>query len=158
MSTFYLGGSMDREFTVERIRKFNRCYTSVLSLLDKSYLNTEYSVVEARILYEIQENRGCTANDILKKIHIDKGYLSRIIKRFEKRGLLTRKAAGEDSRKLLLLLTENGEKETFRLIRMTNERTGNLIQGLSDDECRRLCEAMDAISDIFEGRTEYGDH
>ncbi len=72
--------------TVYKIREFNRFYTVLLGLLDRNFLNSEYSVTEIRILFELENNDGCSAVDLIEKLYIDKGYLSRLIKGFIVRG------------------------------------------------------------------------
>lgn len=43
--------------TAVEIRKFNRFYLPYFHLLTQKYLNSDYSVAEARILYEIYDHR-----------------------------------------------------------------------------------------------------
>jgi len=44
-------------------------------------LNSDYSAAEARILYEIYINKEISAKDIVNALRVDKGYLSRILKK-----------------------------------------------------------------------------
>ena len=64
---------------IANIRSFNRFYTRVLGLLDKYILNSQYTLSEVRILYELATHENLTASDLIETLHIDKGYLSRII-------------------------------------------------------------------------------
>ena len=64
---------------IANIRAFNRFYTRVLGLLDKYILNSQYTLPEVRILYELATHENLTASDLIETLHIDKGYLSRII-------------------------------------------------------------------------------
>lgn len=140
---------MDRKSIVEKIREFNRYYMNVLSLLDKSYLNSEYSVTEARILYELQENKNCTANILTQKLHIDKSYMSRILHKFEDKGILKRKASAEDTRKYVLNLTQKGIHVTNMLIKLSNEQIGSIIRELSDKDCEEICRSMEKITAVM---------
>ena len=74
--------------TVSEIRKFNRFYTVSMGFLDSGYLDTVYSIVETRILFEIRMRGTCIQSDIAKTLHVDKSYLSRIITRFSKNGII----------------------------------------------------------------------
>lgn len=76
------------DIATNEIRHFNRFYTVTMGLLNSSYFDTEYSLAEIRILFEIHLRKICIQNDIVKDLHIDKGYLSRIIKNFCKNGLI----------------------------------------------------------------------
>ena len=52
--------------TTSKIRSFNRFYTSHLDLLSQHYLDSDYSLTEVRILYEISENKIITAQKMIK--------------------------------------------------------------------------------------------
>lgn len=66
------------------IRQFNRYYTKVLGLLDKHLLDSEFSLSEVRVLYEIGQSEECKASMLIEQLGLDPGYLSRMLKRFEK--------------------------------------------------------------------------
>ena len=76
--------------------------------MTQKYLSSEYSVAEARILYEIYDNERISATEIVSRLHVDKGYLSRILKKFETKALVTRTASKSDSRKAMISLTDTG--------------------------------------------------
>lgn len=49
--------NMDRYIkTINEIRKFNRFYTVNMGLLNSAYLNSDYSVIEIRILFELKNS------------------------------------------------------------------------------------------------------
>lgn len=100
-------------------------------------------------MYELYGREGCTADDITKQLHIDKGYLSRIIKRFEKGELLRRQKSDLDARFYKIHLTEKGRGVTKELIERSNQGIRKLTEHLSEEECRRLGEAMDTIERIL---------
>lgn len=77
--------------TTSKIRSFNRFYTAHLDILSQHYLDSEYSLTEIRILYEISESKMITAQKITEILNLDKGYLSRILKRFLKENLIEKK-------------------------------------------------------------------
>ena len=64
----------NRKETIDQIREFNRFYTVLLGFLNRNYLNTEYSVTETRILFELKQNRQMMANDLTDILHLDKSY------------------------------------------------------------------------------------
>lgn len=135
--------------TVNEIRKFNRFYTVNMGFLSAEYLDSEYSVAETRILFEIKTQKICLQSDIAKELHIDKSYLSRIIKRFEKNGLVYKRKSEKDKRAAYLTLTEKGLDETEKLIQLTNYKIKEQIKNLEPDECRKLCSALDTIMTIL---------
>ena len=66
---------------ITSIRGFNRFYTNILGLLNKGVLHSDYSLTEARVLYEIGKQDHCKAKSLSSLLEIDKSYLSRILNR-----------------------------------------------------------------------------
>lgn len=137
--------------TVDEIRKFNRFYTVTMGFLSSRYLDSDYSIAETRILFEMKNNGTCIQNDIVKTLHIDKSYLSRIIQRFCKKGLVEKIKSNDDKRATKITLTETGKTETERLITLTNRTIQSQLTGLSHDECDKLCKALNTVISILGG-------
>lgn len=135
--------------TINEIRKFNRFYTVSMGFLDSKYLDTDYSIAETRILFELKVYGKCIQNKLVKTLHIDKSYLSRIINRFYKDEIIEKNKSDEDKRATYISLTEKGHTETEKLIKLTNIQIKNKINKLSIDECNKLCNAMDTIISII---------
>lgn len=135
--------------TAINIRKFNRFYLPYFHLLTQKYLNSEYSVAEARILYEIYENKEISARDIVSRLHVDKSYLSRILKKFESQFLLERKLSANSSRLMLISLTEKGKILAESLIADSNCRVEKYIIGLSDSDLDNLSYHLKQITEIL---------
>lgn len=138
--------------TAAAIRKFNRFYLPYFHLLTQKYLNSDYSVAEARILYEIYDHREISAKDIVDALHVDKGYLSRILKNFESKSIIEKKTSEEDCRRTLLTLTENGTALAESLIMESNMQIAKDLTGLSEDDMDKLVCKMNEIINILEGR------
>lgn len=104
-----------RRESIDLIRMFNRRYVPVMRLLDRSYLGTGSSTLEIAVLIEIGEREAVSARDISRLLSVDKGYLSRTIRRFEEQGLVARTASGVDARVQLLSLTDSGRDRVAEL-------------------------------------------
>lgn len=140
---------MNRLNTVEKIREFNRFYLPVMDILDSCYLDSEYSVTEVRILYEIYGNEKCTANLIVGKLHIDKSYLSRILKKLEGDGILAKKVSEDDTRSMEISLTEKGVNCYTEFVERANSEIFALLENLTDAECRKIEAAIDTITKLI---------
>ncbi|KAA8745528.1 MULTISPECIES: bifunctional helix-turn-helix transcriptional regulator/GNAT family N-acetyltransferase [Paenibacillus] len=127
------------------IRKFNRFYTKVLGLLDKHLLNSDFSLSEARVLYEIGHSEHCTASMLIEQLRLDPGYLSRILKRFEKLGLTYRVQSKEDGRSSLLYLSELGKETLARMDELSDEQIRSMILELPDQSQRSIARSMTVI-------------
>ncbi len=81
------------ERRIAAVRRFNRFYTRQIGVLRKNFLDSPYSLGEARVLYEIGRRRLPTASDVGRALDLDAGYLSRVLRNFEKSGLIERTAS-----------------------------------------------------------------
>ncbi|MGH6725036.1 MAG: MarR family winged helix-turn-helix transcriptional regulator, partial [Pseudolabrys sp.] len=98
------------EQRIGAVRRFNRFYTRRIGVLRKTYLDSPYSLGEMRVLYEIAHGDAVRASDIGHALDLDAGYLSRVLRNFEKRGLISRKTSRADARQSHLALTARGRK------------------------------------------------
>jgi DNA-binding MarR family transcriptional regulator/N-acetylglutamate synthase-like GNAT family acetyltransferase len=136
---------------VLKMRTFNRFYTNLLGLLDRHLLETEFSLTEARILFELGETDACSATDLTEKLNIDPGYLSRILKRFEKKGLAARVRSNEDGRLYPIHLTESGRETLLKMNERSDRQSQALIETLSPSQQAELTGSMDQIQRYLSG-------
>ncbi|HEX4308584.1 MAG TPA: helix-turn-helix domain-containing GNAT family N-acetyltransferase [Acidobacteriaceae bacterium] len=139
-------------------RHFNRVYTRYLGTLSEGFLRTEYSLAEGRVLYELatRSRKGAVeetqARAIADALDIDAGYLSRILSKFEKAGLLERRTSRDDSRAANLLLTPRGHA-AFRTLNLRAEKQARaLLQNLPALERARFIGATQTIEQVVLGK------
>lgn len=135
--------------TVSRLRAFNRFYMPAMDLLGNHYLGSEYSVPEARTLFELYTRPGCTAAHIARTMNLDKGYVSRLLKAHEKNGYLYRVASPADGRASQLYLTDRGRARAEEFIRRSEEQIAALIAPLTPEECGELDRALDTVTALL---------
>src|SRR6185436_15766412 len=87
---------------VRAVRSFNRFYTQRIGVLQKSVLQSPYSLTEVRVLYELANGPDLTATDLQRLLGLDPGYLSRILRDFERSGMLLRERSKKDGRRSLI--------------------------------------------------------
>ncbi|MCV2487651.1 bifunctional helix-turn-helix transcriptional regulator/GNAT family N-acetyltransferase [Flavobacterium sp. SH_e] len=135
--------------TTSKIRSFNRFYTAHLDILSQHYLDSEYSLTEIRILYEISESKIITAQKISEILNLDKGYLSRILKRFLKENLIEKVSSAEDKRAFNIKLTDSGNE----LLSLLNAKSENKIEGkiekLNNSEKEILVDSMNTVRNLL---------
>lgn len=111
-------------------------------------------MAEARVLYEIYENEEISARDIVSNLCVDKGYLSRILKKFESKSLIKRELSSDDSRRTLISLTRNGNMIAESLITESNHQIEKNIMGISEDDLDQLSDHLAQIIKILGGKDE----
>jgi DNA-binding MarR family transcriptional regulator/GNAT superfamily N-acetyltransferase len=130
---------------IAAVRRFNRFYTQRLGVLRRGWLDSPYSLTEARVLYEIEQRGRTTASDIGRELDFDAGYLSRILRRFHRLGLIHRQASPDDGRQTFLSITTRGRQAFAPLERRTEQQVGTLLERLSVPKQDHLIAAMRAI-------------
>ncbi|HSI11329.1 MAG TPA: bifunctional helix-turn-helix transcriptional regulator/GNAT family N-acetyltransferase [Chthoniobacter sp.] len=132
------------EQRADSVREFNRFYMSRIGMLGDVFLESDFSVSEVRLLYEVAHRDRPTASKIGAALGLDPAYLSRTLRKFEKRGLITT-VPGADRRCRLLELTPAGRKAFAPLERKARSAIVELLQPLATNEQQQMIESMQAI-------------
>lgn len=141
--------SKEDELIIAEVRNFSRFYTNILGLLNQSLLDSPYSLTEVRVLLEIDRITECTANTLIQKLNIDRGYMSRILNRFVADELITRKNSSLDGRVLILFLTPVGKCILSNLEEKSINQIQGLINNLSSVQKEKLVESMRFITEAL---------
>ena len=138
--------------TAASFRHFNRFYTRQIGLLDRSLNGSGRSLTEARVLYELAHADNLTASDFVWKFGIDGGYLSRLLREFEKEGLLEKRTSKTDRRVTHLVLTKKGRDLYATLDRLSQAAAEAVLQPLSEPQRQRLLAAMCDIEALLQAK------
>ena len=130
---------------VAAVRRFNRFYTQHLGVLRSDWLDSPFSLTEARVLYEIRQRDRATATEIGRDLGLDAGYMSRILRRFHKAGLIRKEISPDDGRQSFLTITARGKKAFDPLEQKTERQVGGVLGRLPGPEQDQLVAAMGAI-------------
>src|SRR3974390_1071252 len=147
-----VGTMKNTESRIGSVRRFNRYYTRQIGVLRKTFLDSTYSLGEARVLYEIASCGAPTARDISRSLDLDPGYLSRVLRNFEKRGLIRKRTSAKDGRQSHLTLTPRGRKSFTPLDARSHRDTAAMLGKLAPADQARLIAAMATIETLIEGQ------
>ena len=138
---------------VAEVRRFNRFYTRLVGVLDEGHLHSSFSLAETRVLYELAHTgQGLTATDLCRSLALDAGYLSRIVRGFERRGLVGRARAPTDGRRSLLQLTEKGRSTFDDLDTRATAAVADLLEPLNKSQRRQLLDSVRTIESVLGDR------
>jgi DNA-binding MarR family transcriptional regulator/GNAT superfamily N-acetyltransferase len=135
--------------TIQAIRSFNRFYTRQIGVLREGLLKSPFSLAELRVLYEIAHRKQPTAAELCQQLGLDPGYLSRILRGLEKRGLVSKSASQMDGRQSLLVLTGRGRKTFAALDARQSEEVAGMLRRLPPAGQARLVQAMRSIQSVL---------
>ena len=141
---------MSQITTATRIRRFNRFYTRRMGLLNPGLLRSRFSLAEVRVLYEIAHQSRPTAKTILQALHLDPGYLSRLLRGLKQRGLVSARAESHDRRERRLALTSRGRKAFGVLNARATEEIAGMLGSLSLKEQKRLLDSLGTIETLLD--------
>lgn len=134
---------------IDAVRHFNRFYTRQIGVLGNAYLQSPFSLTETRVLYELAHRDRPTATELGRELGLDAGYLSRILRSFVRRGLITRSRSPHDGRQSFLALTARGRKAFAALDSRSRDEIGALVGRHATPVRRRLVEAMRTIENVL---------
>jgi DNA-binding MarR family transcriptional regulator/GNAT superfamily N-acetyltransferase len=139
---------------IDIIRSFNRRYTRQLGLLDRGLLGSEFTLTEARVLYELANGDDSTATEIARELGIDLGYLSRLLKKFGRRRYIKRERSPVDARQSRLQLTERGRAIFDPLDRAARHQIAEMLAPMTLEQRSLLLSAMRGIQRLLEAGSE----
>ncbi|TRL37438.1 bifunctional helix-turn-helix transcriptional regulator/GNAT family N-acetyltransferase [Rhizobium straminoryzae] len=138
---------------LDSIRSFNRFYTDHLGLLSQVYLQSPYSLTEARVIYEIGARPGVTAAELTRDLHLDAAYLSRILRRLRSEELVHTEPDAHDRRSQNLFLTETGLARWRELGEQSRQQIDKSLSALDAARQGALVKAMRSIQSLLEGKS-----
>ncbi|HEX7120662.1 MAG TPA: helix-turn-helix domain-containing GNAT family N-acetyltransferase [Longimicrobiales bacterium] len=139
----------DRERRIAAVRRFNRFYTRQIGLLEEGLLRSPFTLTEARVVYELAQQAETTATQLGRALGLDPGYLSRILRALQRRGLIERRRSERDRRRHLVTLTPAGRDAYARLDAASRDEIEAMLRRVSEDDADRLVGAMRTIERLL---------
>ncbi|HEX4322029.1 MAG TPA: helix-turn-helix domain-containing GNAT family N-acetyltransferase [Acidobacteriaceae bacterium] len=145
---------------ITSIRGFNRFYTAHMGLLRKRHLGGDFSLTEARILYEIGSSSAITtpitASVLRNILQLDAGYISRVLALLTKRKLIRQAASKHDACEKLLTLTPTGQVALEKLNRQSELHIEQLLANLPQPRQEALVDSLARARSILEKPAHHG--
>ncbi|WP_329387474.1 bifunctional helix-turn-helix transcriptional regulator/GNAT family N-acetyltransferase [Streptomyces sp. NBC_01716] len=136
--------------SIQEIRAFNRFYTNLIGALNYSkHLYTPYTLTESRLLYELAHTPRTDAAELRAELSLDAGYLSRMLTKFERDGLVERTPSEQDARRQRVTLTPQGRGTAALLDERSRESVGTLLDRVEPDQRPRLVEALRTARELL---------
>ena len=137
---------------VGAVRRFNRFYTRKIGVLREGAYRSPFSLAQVRVLYELAHRDRPTATELGRDLGLDAGYLSRILRGFERRGLVVKTRSPADGRRSHLALTAHGKRAFAPLDARSHDEVAGMLAGLSGTDQGRVVGAMHTIQALLGDR------
>jgi len=129
-------------YAISKIRQ------NLFSFLEKEMADkkiTDISPSDGDILFALDRQGPLSVQEIAALTVKDKSTVSSVIKKLEERGFVIRERSGDDSRYVIITLTEKGKKIKPLLWKISASMNEKMFKGLSDREKQQLFELMEKI-------------
>ncbi|MFL4906529.1 GNAT family N-acetyltransferase [Streptomyces sp. MMS24-I2-30] len=125
---------------VAAFRRFNRCFTRRIGVLDDRYLGQNRPLGEARLLFEIGD--GVPLRELRTRLGLDAGYLSRMARALETQGMVRVGVPPHDTRLRTVEPTPAGRVEVEEQNRRADALAAGLLRSLTPDQRAELTGAL----------------
>lgn len=130
------------------MRSFNRTVTQRIGALNDRYLSRERSLGQARLLWEIGLE-GCEVRALRRRLELDSGQTSRLLRSLEEENLVTVSPSPSDRRAGMARLTPSGVAERALLDHRSDELAASIIEPLSSEQRQTLGAAMETVERLL---------
>jgi len=132
------------------VRAFNRFYTSRIGVLAPKLPDSDFTLPEARLMWELAHHAPISAAALSKSLQLDAGYMSRLLRGLKSRGLLASQPHPSDGRQTLLKLSPAGKRAFVPLDRAGTAKAEAMLAPLSATQRHALLGSMSRIQAVLE--------
>lgn len=136
---------MKESAQIAAVRNFNRRYARHVGVVDGKILPKGFSLAELHVMHSIAHKPGITAKELAATLHLDHGYLSRLLASLDKRRLISRTQNLKDKRQLHLELSANGKKRFSEIEEFANAHVGQSLTTMPEVKREAMIRSMDTI-------------
>ena len=141
-----------RATRVQAVRRFSRFYTRQIGVLHEGFLGGPLTLTEGRVIYEIAQANQTTAAKLADDLGLDAGYLSRLLRSLEDRGLIERRRSETDGRESVLSLSQAGQTAFKTIDERSRDEVGAMLEKLTEPEQQRLVTALATAEQLLSGQ------
>ena len=134
---------------IAQVRRFNRLVTQRVGALDDHFLGRGRPLGASRLLYEIGARDGADLRDLRRRLGLDAGYVSRLVKALIKEGLIRLAPGAGDQRVRTARLTARGRREMRELDARSDRLALSLLGAVSPKQRERLVAAMAEVHHLL---------
>ena len=139
---------------IAAVRRFSRFYTRRIGVLQERFLGTDLTLTEGRLVYELAQRERATASELIAALDLDAGYVSRLLRKLEDRGVVERQPSEADGRQSIVRLSERGHERFAAINARSREEIGEMLAALTEADQRRLVDALATVESVLGASAE----
>jgi DNA-binding MarR family transcriptional regulator/GNAT superfamily N-acetyltransferase len=132
------------------VRRFNRFYTQQIGALNRGFLDSEYSLTDVRVLFELRHRGRTTATMLGEELALDAAYLSRLLRELERQRLVAKTRSRTDRRQSILTLTARGRRVFDALDQRQHAAVAEMIAPLAPSARSEVVTSMERIEGLLQ--------
>jgi DNA-binding MarR family transcriptional regulator/ribosomal protein S18 acetylase RimI-like enzyme len=136
------------ESQIKQVRRFNRAVSLRIGALSDSFLDLGRPFGEARLIYEIGLD-GAEVRDLRRRLGLDSGYVSRLLRALERQDLVSSVPAPRDGRVRLLTLTDAGRAAYVEIDAVGDAFAARILAPLDGRDRARMLDAMSEVERLM---------
>lgn len=133
---------------VAQVRSFDRTVTEAIGALEDRFLGRDRPLGEARLLWEVGD-AGSEVRELRRRLALDPGYLSRMLRSLGRAGLVEVVPDPSDARARLVRLTAHGRRERAELDRRSDRFAAGVLEPLAVADREQLTDAMRVVERLL---------
>lgn len=134
--------------SVRQVRVFNRTVAERIGALGDSFLGRARPMGESRTLWEIGPD-GIEVRRLRRRLGLDSGYASRVLRSLEREGLIDVSASRADGRVRFARLTRAGRAERAELDRRADDVAWSFLEPLDTNQRTALVDAVATVETLL---------
>ncbi len=142
---------------IATLRHFNRSYTQRIGVLSESYLGVGRPLGPSRLLFEVGAD-GARVSELRRRLGLDSGYLSRLLRQLEQDDLITVRPDPDDRRQRVVALSPAGRREWRRLDRRSEDVARRIVDPLTTRQREELAAALATAERLLRAATATFEH
>lgn len=134
-----------KEENIESIRIYH--YVEELIVSYKSHMSplldeTGISLTECPFFIRIGFSENNNQQELAKMFNVSEGYTAKLLRKFEDKGLISRKEDPKNRRKKIVTLTDKGTQKMNEIIELVDEWEDNVKTNINDEDYKTVKHAL----------------
>ncbi|HWK63318.1 MAG TPA: MarR family transcriptional regulator [Rhizobiaceae bacterium] len=128
-----------------------RAEKAVVRSLTKALAPLDLKIAQLDVLMNLYRHPGMSQHDLARRLLVGRSNITMLLPQLEAQGLLRRESDAKDKRVMRLYLTESGEAQLMKALKIYSNLIDRVMAQSSPSDCDRMGEQMRRIEEMLRG-------